>query len=51
MKLIAGKGAIDIQALTDQLRLLSELGLTLKSNNGSIEIDAKTELMLKCGGS
>lgn len=51
MKLIAGKGAIDIQALTDQLRLLSELGLTLKSNNGSIEIDAKTELTLKCGGS
>ncbi|NYH16856.1 type VI secretion system Vgr family protein [Paraburkholderia bryophila] len=51
MKLIAGKGAIDIQALADQLRLLSELGLTLKSNNGNIEIDAKTELMLKCGGS
>ena len=51
MKLIAGKGAIDIQALTDQLRLLSELGLSLKSNNGSIEIDAKTELVLKCGGS
>lgn len=51
MKLIAGKGAVDIQALSDQLRLLSELGLTLKSNNGSIEIDAKTELMLKCGGS
>jgi type VI secretion system secreted protein VgrG len=51
MKLIAGKGAIDIQALADQLRLLSELGLTLKSNNGNIEIDAKTELLLKCGGS
>ncbi|MGN7983489.1 type VI secretion system Vgr family protein [Burkholderia sp. 22313] len=51
MKLIAGKGAVDIQALSDQLRLLSELGLTLKSNNGSIVIDAKTELMLKCGGS
>ncbi|WGS51929.1 type VI secretion system tip protein VgrG [Paraburkholderia sp. D15] len=51
MKLIAGKGAIDIQALSDQMRLLSELGLSLKSNNGSIEIDAKTELMLKCGGS
>ncbi|WP_333994455.1 type VI secretion system Vgr family protein [Burkholderia orbicola] len=51
MKLIAGKGAVDIQALSDQLRLLSELGMTLKSNNGSIVIDAKTELMLKCGGS
>ncbi|WP_321890117.1 type VI secretion system Vgr family protein [Paraburkholderia bannensis] len=51
MKLISGRGAIDIQALADQLRLLSELGLTLKSNNGSIEIDAKTELLLKCGGS
>ncbi len=51
MKLIAGKGAVDIQALTDQMRLFSELGLTLKSNNGRIEIDAKTELMLKCGGS
>ncbi|WP_321818647.1 MULTISPECIES: type VI secretion system Vgr family protein [unclassified Paraburkholderia] len=51
MKLIAGKGTIDIQALSDQIRLLSELGLSLKSNNGNIEIDAKTELMLKCGGS
>jgi type VI secretion system secreted protein VgrG len=51
MKLIAGKGTVDILALTDQMRLFSELGLRLKSRNGCIEIDAKTELMLKCGGS
>ena len=51
IKLIAGKGKIDIQALSDAMNLLSQLDLKVESATGRLVLTAKTEVWLGAGGS
>jgi type VI secretion system secreted protein VgrG len=51
IKLLAGKGKVQIQALNDEMQLASEKDLSIQSANGRVVIEAKQELLLKCGGS
>ncbi|WP_211452715.1 type VI secretion system Vgr family protein [Collimonas antrihumi] len=51
MKLFAGKGKVEIQAQSDDMHLLSDKNMTMTSVNGRVTIEAKEELLLKCGGS
>jgi type VI secretion system secreted protein VgrG len=51
IKLLAAKGAVQIEAQNDVMSLASEKDLTLQSANGCVVIEAKQELLLKCGGS
>jgi type VI secretion system secreted protein VgrG len=51
IKLFAAKGTVEIQAQSDEMRLLSDKNMTLTSVNGRVVIEAKEELLLKCGGS
>ncbi|CAN7726287.1 DUF2345 domain-containing protein [Caballeronia sp. LjRoot31] len=51
MKLFAAKGKVEIQAQSDEMRLLSDQNMTITSVNGRVTIEAKEELLLKCGGS
>ncbi|WP_211450955.1 type VI secretion system Vgr family protein [Collimonas antrihumi] len=51
MKLFAGKGKVEIQAQSDDMSLLSNKNMTITSVNGRVTIEAKEELLLKCGGS
>ncbi|WP_082845625.1 type VI secretion system Vgr family protein [Paraburkholderia caribensis] len=51
IKLFAGKGKVEIQAQNDAMSLDSERDMTIKSANGRVVIEAKEELVLKCGGS
>jgi len=50
IKLIAAKGKIEIQAQSDDLDIIAEKVLRLLSSTGSIEIAAKTEIVLSAGG-
>jgi len=49
MKLVAAGGDIDVQALTDSIRLLAKLEITQTANR--ITISAKEEIMINGGGS
>ena len=51
MKLIAAKGKVELAAQSDDMRVYADQHMTLTSNQGRIVIEAKQELMLKCGGS
>jgi len=51
MKLFAAKGKVEIQAQSDEMRLLADQNVTVTSVNGRVTIEAKEELLLKCGGS
>ncbi|MGO4159192.1 DUF2345 domain-containing protein, partial [Cupriavidus sp. YAF13] len=51
IKLFAAKGKVEIQAQGDEMRLLSDKTMTISSANGRVVIEAKEELLLKCGGS
>lgn len=51
IKLFAAKGKVEIQAQSDEMRLLSDKTMTISSANGRVVIEAKEELLLKCGGS
>jgi type VI secretion system secreted protein VgrG len=51
IKLIAGNGKIDIQALSDAMNLLSQLDLKVESATGRLVLTAKTEVWLGAGGS
>ncbi|WP_078198505.1 type VI secretion system Vgr family protein [Cupriavidus necator] len=51
MKLFAARGRVEIQAQSDAMRLLSDKELTITSASGRVVIEAKEELLLKCGGS
>jgi type VI secretion system secreted protein VgrG len=50
IKLMAAKGKIEIQAQSDDLDIIAEKVLRLLSSTGSIEIAAKTEIVLSAGG-
>ncbi|WP_432260036.1 type VI secretion system Vgr family protein [Cupriavidus sp. TMH.W2] len=51
IKLFAARGSVEIQAQSDAMRLLSDKDLTITSARGRVVIEAKEELLLKCGGS
>jgi type VI secretion system secreted protein VgrG len=51
MKLFAAKGRVEIEAQSDEMRLLADQNMTITSVNGRVTIEAKEELLLKCGGS
>jgi type VI secretion system secreted protein VgrG len=51
IKLFAAKGKVQIQAQDDEMDLQSNKDMTISSANGRVVIEAKTELLLKCGGS
>jgi type VI secretion system secreted protein VgrG len=51
MKLFAAKGKVEIQAQSDDLDLIADKNMRITSVNGRVTIEAKDELLLKCGGS
>ncbi|KAA0070442.1 type VI secretion system tip protein VgrG (plasmid) [Paraburkholderia sp. T12-10] len=51
MKLFAAKGKVEVAAQSDEMTLYADQNMTLTSNQGRIVIEAKQELMFKCGGS
>ncbi|MFC0086419.1 type VI secretion system Vgr family protein [Dyella flava] len=51
IKLFAAKGKVEIQAQSDAMQLLADQNMTITSVNGRVTIEAKDELLLKCGGS
>ncbi|MFH5249622.1 type VI secretion system Vgr family protein [Burkholderia semiarida] len=51
MKLFAACGKVEIQAQSDEMHLLSDKDMRMTSANGRVTIEAKSELILKCGGS
>ncbi|WP_301288212.1 type VI secretion system Vgr family protein [Ralstonia chuxiongensis] len=51
VKIFAAKGKVEIQAQSDEMRLLADQNVTVTSANGRVVIEAKEELLLKCGGS
>ncbi|WP_126284605.1 type VI secretion system Vgr family protein [Burkholderia stagnalis] len=51
LKLIAARGKVEIQAQSDEMHLISDECMRITSANGSVVIEAKEELLLRCGGS
>ncbi|MDT6964214.1 type VI secretion system tip protein VgrG [Cupriavidus sp. SZY C1] len=51
IRLFAARGAVDIQAQSDAIRVLADQNVTVSSAKGRVVIEAKEELLLKCGGS
>ncbi|KAI3591824.1 VgrG protein [Cupriavidus sp. U2] len=51
IKLFAARGKVEIQAQRDEMRLMADQNITVTSANGRVVIEAKDELLLKCGGS
>lgn len=50
-KLFAASGKVEISALSDDMRLSADQDMTVTSIKGRVTIEAKQELLLKCGGS
>ncbi|MDI9675050.1 DUF2345 domain-containing protein, partial [Pseudomonas aeruginosa] len=51
LKLFAARGKVESQAQSDDMSLLSARDMRITSANGRVTIEAKEELLLKCGGS
>jgi type VI secretion system secreted protein VgrG len=51
IKLIAGKGKIDVQALSDAMNLLAQLDVKVESATGRLILTAKQEVWMGAGGS
>jgi type VI secretion system secreted protein VgrG len=51
IKLLAARGKVQVQALTDSLDMASKNDVFIRSTNGKVIIEAKDELLFKCGGS
>ncbi|WP_084004096.1 type VI secretion system Vgr family protein [Cupriavidus pauculus] len=51
IKLLAARGKVELQAQSDEMRLVADKHVTITSANGRVVIEAKDELLLKCGGS
>lgn len=50
MKLFAAQGKVEIQAQSDDLAVLAQDNLEIRSSEGKVEISASDELVLSCGG-
>ncbi|WP_155627779.1 DUF2345 domain-containing protein, partial [Burkholderia territorii] len=51
LKLFAARGKVEIQAQSDEMNLISDKDMRVTSANGRVTVEAKSELILKCGGS
>lgn len=51
LKLFAARGKVEIQAQSDDMHLMSDKDMRITSANGRVTIEAKEELLFKCGGS
>lgn len=51
IKLFAARGKVQIQAQSDEISIASEQDTTITSSKGRVVIEAKKELLFKCGGS
>ncbi len=51
VKLFAVRGDVQIQAQSGAIQMASEKDATITSSNGRVVIEAKDELLFKCGGS
>ncbi|MGS1003324.1 type VI secretion system Vgr family protein [Burkholderia glumae] len=51
LKLFAARGEVEIQAQSDDMHLMSDKDMRMTSANGRVTIEAKNELILRCGGS
>lgn len=51
LKLIAARGKVEVQAQSDEMHLTSDKDMRITSANGRVVVEAKSELLLKCGGS
>jgi type VI secretion system secreted protein VgrG len=51
IKLFAARGKVQIQAQSDEISIASEKDTTISSSKGRVVIEAKEELLFKCGGS
>lgn len=51
VKLFAVRGDVQIQAQSGAIQMASEKDTTITSSNGRVVIEAKDELLFKCGGS
>lgn len=51
LKLIAARGKVEIQAQSDEMHMMSDKDMRITSANGRVTVEAKEELLLKCGGS
>ncbi|WP_213303576.1 type VI secretion system Vgr family protein [Paraburkholderia sacchari] len=49
--LVAKRGKVHIQAQSDEMCIQSDKDMTISSENGRVVIEARQELLLKCGGS
>jgi type VI secretion system secreted protein VgrG len=50
IKILAGRGPVDIQAQSDGMSLLADKNLIASSVNGNVKIQAKGEVVLESGG-
>ncbi|ELY3998361.1 type VI secretion system tip protein VgrG [Cronobacter sakazakii] len=50
IKLFAAAGKVEIQAQSDALDMLAQKDMTIASQNGRVTVQAKSELLLECGG-
>ena len=50
IRMLAGKGSIEIQAQSDTLALAAQKDLVVTSANGAVHVRADKELILECGG-
>jgi type VI secretion system secreted protein VgrG len=51
IRLFAARGKVQIQAQSDEVSIASEKDTTITSSKGRVVIEAKKELLFKCGGS
>lgn len=51
LKLYAARGKVEVQAQSDDMDLLCDKNMRVVSANGHVTIEAKEELLFKCGGS
>ncbi|APA88789.2 type VI secretion system tip protein VgrG [Paraburkholderia sprentiae WSM5005] len=51
IKLFAARGKVQIQAQSDEISIASEKDTIITSTKGRVVIEAKEELLFKCGGS
>jgi type VI secretion system secreted protein VgrG len=51
IKLFAARGKVQIQAQSDEIGITSEKDTIISSTKGRVVIEAKEELLFKCGGS
>ncbi len=51
IKLLAARGKVQIQAQSDEISIASAQDTTITSSKGRVVIEAKKELLFKCGGS